>query len=87
MPRSITELLKHENSRLIENIILKFLRNNKGIALTFNEIEFNLIKEKQSGVNLGGKFFINNILRDLIKQKKIKSIISNGIEYFYLEID
>ena len=87
MPRSITELLKHENSRLIENIILKFLRNNKGIALTFNEIEFNLIKEKQSGVNLGGKFFINNILRDLIKQKKIKSIISIGIEYFYLEID
>ena len=87
MPRSITELLKHENSRLIENIILKFLRNNKGIALTFNEIEFNIIKEKQSGVNLGGKFFIYNILRDLIKQKKIKSIISNGIEYFYLEID
>ena len=87
MPRSITELLKHENSRLIENLILKLLRNNKGIALTFNEIEFNLIKEKQSGVNLGGKFFINNILRDLIKAKKIISIISNGIEYFYLEID
>ena len=87
MPGSIVELLKYENSQLIENIIFKILLNNKGMALTFNEIEFNLIKEKQSGVSLGGKFFINKILRDLIKQKKIKSIISNGIEYFYLEID
>ena len=85
MPRSITELLKHENSQLIEKLILDLLFHNKGMALTFNEIEFNLIKEKQSGVNLGGKLFINKILRDLIKQKKIKSIISIGIEYFYLE--
>jgi len=85
MPRSITELLKHENSQLIEKLILDLLLHNKGMALTFNEIEFNLIKEKQSGVNLGGKLFINNILRDLIKQTKIKSIISIGIEYFYLE--
>ena len=85
MPRSIVELLKHENSKLIESIILKALLNNKGNALTFNEIEYNLIKERQSGVNLGGKLFLNNILRGLIKQGKIKSIISIGIEYFYIE--
>lgn len=46
MPKSITELLKYENSHLIENFILKILLNNNGMALTLNEIEFELIKEK-----------------------------------------
>ncbi|MFX0071356.1 MAG: hypothetical protein ACFFAO_09735 [Candidatus Hermodarchaeota archaeon] len=85
MPKALNELKKQENSLEIKNKIYQILKKHRGNALKLNEIEFNLIKISNLGINLGGKLFLYNILKDLINQNKIRSIISKGHEYFFIE--
>jgi len=85
MPKSIEELLKFENFDEIKGKIIEILQNYKRVALNFNEIQFTLIRERNFSIEVGGKLFIYNILRDLIREFKVKSIVSNGTEYFYID--
>lgn len=85
MPKVLNELIKYENSMEIKNKICQILEENKGKALVLDEIEFILMREYNLGINIGGKLFLYTILRDLVNQNKIESIISKGQEYFYIE--
>lgn len=85
MPKRIEELIKFENFEEIKEKIIEILQNYQRSALNFNEIQFNLIKDRKLNIELGGKFFLYTILRNLIREGKIKSIVSNGMEYFYLD--
>ena len=85
MPKVLNELIKYENSMEIKNKICQILKENKGKALVLDEIEFILMREYNLGINIGGKLFLYTILRDLVNQNKIESIISKGKEYFYIE--
>ena len=85
MPKVLNELIKYENSMEIRNKICQILEENKGKALVLDEIEFILMREYNLGINIGGKLFLYTILRDLVNQNKIESIISKGQEYFYIE--
>ncbi|TFF90529.1 MAG: hypothetical protein EU548_02585 [Promethearchaeota archaeon] len=76
---------KSENFLDVQSEIIEFLEKNKGNGVKFAEIEFQLLKEKNLGVKIGGKFFINNIIRELVNSNQIKNIISNGNEYFFIE--
>jgi hypothetical protein len=87
MPKRIEELLKLENSDEIKHKIIGILGEYKEFALNFNEIQFNLNKERNLNIELGGKFYIYNILKDLIRDGKIKSVISSGTEYFYFDFN
>ena len=85
MPKVLNELIKYENSMEIKNKICQILEENKSKALVLDEIEFILMREYNLGINIGGKLFLYTILRDLVNQNKIESIISKGQEYFYIE--
>lgn len=85
MPQSLDKLKKSENFLDVQSEIIEFLEKNKGNGVKFAEIEFQLLKEKNLGVKIGGKFFINNIIRELVNSNQIKNIISNGNEYFFIE--
>jgi hypothetical protein len=85
MPKAVDELKKYENSDEIRDKIFQTLRKNLGKAYLLDEIEHLLIREYDLGINIGGKFFIYNTLRDMINLNRIQSIISKGIEYFFIE--
>lgn len=83
MPKAIKELMKFENLKEIEEDIIEYLANNKGMGFTFSELEFNLMRIKKKWINLGGKFFLYSVLKDLMKRNKLYYIISMGKEYFF----
>ena len=85
MPEALNEIKKNENLLEIKNKICQILEDHRGEALILDEIEFFLIKESNLGIHLGGKLYLYNILKDLINQKKINSIISAGKQYFFVE--
>ena len=85
MPKALNEIKKHENLLEIKKKICQILEDHRGKALILDEIELFLMKESNLGIHLGGKLFIYTIINDLIKQKKINSIISKGKQYFYIE--
>ena len=65
--------------------IIKFLEKRKGYGVTLDDIGFSLIKRRVTGMKITGKFFLNNILRKLVKENRIKNIISKGTEFYYIE--
>jgi len=85
MIKALNEIKKYENSSEIKCKICQILEDYKGEALMLDEIEFFLMKESNLGIYLGGKLFLYTIITDLINQKKIKSIISKGKQYFFIE--
>ena len=85
MPKKIEELLKFENKQEIEKDIIEYLTNFKEMGFTVSELEFNLMSKNKKWINLGGKFFLYNILKDLVEKNKINNIISMGKEYFFIE--
>ena len=76
MPKALNELKKQENSLEIKNNICQILEKYRGNALKLSELKFKLMRESNLGIELGGKLFLFSILKDLIKQNKIQSIIS-----------
>ena len=85
MPTSIKEIKKSENAMELKEKICQILEEHKKYGLKLDEIEFNLKLKSKSTFNFGGKMFLYNFLLDLVKQGKIKSSISKGIEYFFKE--
>ncbi|MHA1147365.1 MAG: hypothetical protein ACTSR8_03890 [Promethearchaeota archaeon] len=83
--KSLEELRKFENKKEIRKKILEFLREKKGNGITLDNIVFSLINTKKLGIKIGGHFFLNDLLKNLVKECKIKSIISNGKEFFFIE--
>ena len=58
---------------------------HEGTGLEYNEIEFSLKNEKRFGLKLGGKFFLYSLIKELVHNDKISSVISEGKEYFFIE--
>ncbi len=85
MQKALIELRRFENKNGIQKKILEFLKKKKGYGVSFNDIEFFLINIKDNGIKMGGNFFLNNILRNLVEEHKINIIISRGKEYYYIE--
>ena len=85
MQKALIELRRFENKNDIQKKILEFLEKKKGYGVAFNDIEFFLINIKDNGIKMGGNFFLNNILRNLVEEHKINIIISRGKEYYYIE--
>ena len=85
MPTSIEEIKKSENALELKEKICQILEEHKEYGLKLDEIEFNLILKSESKFSFGGKLFLYNLLQDLVKQSKIKTLISKGTEYFFRE--
>jgi hypothetical protein len=85
MPISLKKINIDDSSDDIKEKILQILKENKGNGLDYNELEFLLRNEKNLGLKLGGKFFLYSLIKELVHNNKIKSIISEGKEYFYIE--
>ena len=85
MPVSLKKINNYDIQDDIKEKICQILKENKGNGLDYNEIEFFLKNEKKFGLKLGGKFFLYSLLKDLIQNNKIKSIITEGKEYFFIE--
>lgn len=85
MPISLKEIKNYDNSSEIKDKIYQILKRNKGNGLDFNELEFLLINEKLYGLKIGGKFFLYNLIKELVHDNIIKSVISQGKEYFFIE--
>ncbi len=83
MPKIVKELIKFENLKEVEKDIIEYLSNNKEIGFTISELEYNLMILKKNWINLGGKFLLYSILKDLVKRNEISNIISKGKEYFF----
>ena len=85
MPTSIEEIKKSENALELKEKIYQILEEYKEYGLKLDEIEFNLKLKCESTFNFGGKLFLYNLLQDLVKQSKIKTLISKGTEYFFID--
>lgn len=85
MPISLKRISNYDNSNDIKEKIYQILKENKGNGLDFNELEFFLKNVKKFGLEIGGKFFLYSLIKDLVHDSKIKSVISQGKEYFFIE--
>ena len=85
MPISLKKINNYDSLDDIKEKICQILREHKGNGLDYNELEFFLRNEKKIGLKIGGKFFLYNLIKDLIQENKIKSIITEGKEYFFIE--
>jgi hypothetical protein len=85
LPISLKKLNNYDRSDDIKEKICQILKENKGNGFEFNELEYFLKNEKTFSLKLGGKFFLYSLMKDLVHNNKIKSIISQGKEYFFIE--
>lgn len=95
MPKNVEELKKYENLYGFESKIYKFFEENRRLGFNFQEIyeraypnpkniEFDK-NWKKVLTNIGGILALNFTLDNLKKKKGLKTIFSEGIQYYYLE--
>ena len=85
MPISLKKIKNYDSTDHIKEKISQILKENKGNGLDFNELEHFLKNDKNLGLKLGGKFFLYSLIKELDHKNKIKSVICEGKEYFYIE--
>lgn len=95
MPRDVKELKKYENLSDFKSKIYKIFDENRGKGFNLQEIyqiaypelvnaDFDK-KWKDILANLVGTLTLNSTLDTLKKKKGLKTIFSEGTQYYYLE--